>query len=178
MQPQPQSIQRPGREKNQDTVGQCHAPEPEDFQVEQEHQGAEERDRLIALVQEKQVVDEDQGHTKEGRGKSCGELVDAEQAIGPIHQPIEQDWFCDAQLTIERRRQAIPRFEHFPSCFGVPPLVTVGQPHVAEAQEEQQSRQCQEREEDQGVARAAGSGHRIVRVVRWNQMSLLSPGLS
>jgi hypothetical protein len=28
------------------------------------------------------------------------------------------------------------------------------------------------------MARASGSGHRIVRVVRWNKMSLWSSGLS
>ena len=66
MQPQPQSIQRCGGEKNQDTVGQRHAPESKDFQVEQEHQGTEERDGSIALVRKKQVVDEDQAHTEEG----------------------------------------------------------------------------------------------------------------
>ena len=37
MQAEPESIQRGCDEKNQDTVGQRHAPESEDFQVEQEH---------------------------------------------------------------------------------------------------------------------------------------------
>ena len=85
-------------------------------------------------------MDEDQAQAEEGRGESCGELIDAEQAIRLLHQPIEKDRFRDAQLTVERRRQTISRIEHFTPGFGVPSLVTVGQAHVAEPQEEQQSR--------------------------------------
>ena len=165
MQSQPEPVQRCRGEKNQDTIGQRHASESEDFQVEQEHQAAEERDGSITLVHEKQVVDEDQAHAEEGRGESCGELVDTEQAIRLLHQPIEKDRFRDAQLTVERRRQAIPRLEHFAPGFGVPSLVTVGQTHVAEPQEEQQSRQDEERQEEQCVVRTVGCGHRIVRIV-------------
>ena len=76
-----------------------------------------------------------------------------------------KDRFRDAQLTVERRRQAVSRFEHFAAGFGVPSLVTVGQAHVAEPQEEQQPRQRQEREEEQGVVRAICVGHRGVRIV-------------
>ena len=66
MQSQPESVQRGRGEKNQDTVGQRHASESKDFQVEQEHQAAEECDGSIALVHEKQVMDEDQAHAEEG----------------------------------------------------------------------------------------------------------------
>ena len=66
MQSQPESVQRCRGEKNQDTIGQRHASESKDFQVEQEHQAAEECDGLVALVYEKQVVDEDQAHAEEG----------------------------------------------------------------------------------------------------------------
>ena len=144
VQPQPESVQRSRGEKNQDAVGQRHAPESEDFQVQQEHQAAEERNGSVSLVRKKQVVEEDQPHAEEGGGEPCGELVDAEQAIGPIHQPVEKDRFGHAQFTVERRREAVSRFEHFPPCFGVPSLVTVGQPHVAEPQEKQQSRESQQ----------------------------------
>ena len=65
MQSQPESVQRCRGEKNQDTIGQRHASESEDFQVEQEHQAAEECDGSIALVHEKQVMDEDQAHAEE-----------------------------------------------------------------------------------------------------------------
>ena len=164
MQPQPESVQRCRGKKDQDTVGQCHASESKNFQVEQEHQPAEERDGSIALVHKKQVVDEDQPHAEEGRGESCGELVDTEQAIGLLHQPIEKDRFRDAQLTVERRCQAITRLEHFAPGFGVSPLVTVGQAHVAESQEEQQSRQEEEGQEEQCVVRTVGCGHRIIRM--------------
>ena len=66
MQSQPESVQRCRSEKNQDTISQRHASESKDFQVEQEHQAAEECDGLVALVHEKQVVDEDQAHAEEG----------------------------------------------------------------------------------------------------------------
>src|SRR5262245_17769726 len=125
MQPQPESIQRCRAKKNQDTVGQRHASESKNFQVEQEHQPAEEGNGSIALVYKKQVVHEDQPHAEDGGGESCSELVGTEQAIRLFHEPIKQDWFCNAQFTVERRSQAIPRLEHFASCFGVPPLVTV-----------------------------------------------------
>ena len=85
-------------------------------------------------------MDENQSHAEEGGGESRGELIDTEQAIGLVHQPIQKDRFCHAQLTVERRCQAIPRLEHFASGFGVPSLVTVGQAQVAEPQEKQQSR--------------------------------------
>ena len=71
MQSKPESIQRCRGKKNQDTIGQRHATESKDFQVEQQHQAAEECDGSITLVHEKQVVDEDQAHAEESGGESC-----------------------------------------------------------------------------------------------------------
>jgi hypothetical protein len=93
-----------------------------------------------------------------------------EETIGLFHQPIEQNRLCDAQLTVERRRQAIPRLEHFPTSLGIPSLVTVRQSHVAESQEEQQPRQEEKGQKEQGMGRTIGCGHRIVGIVWWLHM--------
>ena len=157
---QPEAVSGQRGEKHQCRIRQDQAVNAHEFHVQQENERAAKRQCRSQQAMQKEIVEHEQRETEHGRWQPGREVIHAEQGIGAGDDPVRQCRFGVPRLIIQRGRNPVPGFEHFTCGAGIAAFVAVGQPHVAQSGQEQQTPADQQKHQMKGTRGKRVSGNR------------------